>query len=698
VDTVKGANGYNLAMHTFEVLPNGNRLVVMQEDVIMDLTSIVPGGHPAATVQQMFLQELDIDGNILFQWRSLDHLPITVTYENLIEPTIRYLLLNSVVVDNDGNYLISARNASMIAKIHRKSGKVLWILGGKLNQFTFSTGEGITGDPVFAYQNDVRRLPNGHITLFDNGAPTTKVSRAVEYEINENSKTCKLVWQHRKSPDIYADVQGSLQTLSNGNRIISWGSALLNNRTIVTELDNNNQEVYEIQLPSMMYPYKALRAPYPTGKHAADVLIDEILPTNTYTYTRNNDTIGLTITYHTLISFFYNTTTARRYQWAPENPRFEKLLPGGSRVRVPAPYTVHPCRVTLTQEGMVEHAGEFRFSVDVLGINSPESCVVYYRDSIGKGAFHPLPTRYNSITRQLVVDTARAGEFCFGGRSEEAAENIAAPKLLSPIAGVSVLENIPVPMSVSPQGQTKKITYTLVPPITMPVVEWSTSADKYSTPPLAPGKYYWKAKATYETSESGYSSLDSFVVAAPYLAITRPSKSTVWYQDSSYVISWGTNINVPVKIDLLKNSQVVTTVQSNVQPPLSGILWKVPVTVVPDTGYVIRITPMDGTLANLIQETPFTLEIRGVPAMVREIDYTSEVLIGPNPVSSSLYIGGRVPVNHVYVFTMNGELAIEGDVRGTGTVLDVSDLLQGTYIVRCETDRGSLHRVFVVRR
>ena len=50
-------------------------------------------------------------------------------------------------------------------------------MGGRNNQFTFPN------DPIpLSYQHDVRRLPNGHITIFDNGNyRVPPFSRAVEY-------------------------------------------------------------------------------------------------------------------------------------------------------------------------------------------------------------------------------------------------------------------------------------------------------------------------------------------------------------------------------------------------------------------------------------------------------------------------------------------------------------------------------------
>ncbi len=700
VDSVKGSNAYNLAMHTFDVLPNGNRLVVMQENVTIDMSQTLPKGNPAASVQQMLLQEIDVDGKIIFQWRSLDHFPVTVSYEDLTAPTIRYFHLNAVTVDTDGHFLISARHSSLIAKIHRKTGKVLWVLGGKLNQYTFSTANGIADDPVFSYQHDIVRLPNGNITMFDNGTQRTpQWSRAVEYKLDEVNKTCTLVWQYRNTPDIYAGVQGAVQTLPNGNRVIAWGSGLQNNQTVITEVNEEGKEVYEVSLPNMMYPYKAVKAPYPTGRHSADVLIDEILPTNTYTYTRGKDTVGLTVTYHTLVSFFYNTTTARRYMWAPENPRFERIV-DGKPVRTLAPYVVHPCRVTLTQEGMVDHAGEFRFSTQVLGITDPANTLVYYRDSIGTRAFRPLPTRYNPNTRELVVDTARTGEFCFGIATKEVADSISAPKLIAPIAGASVVKQRTFTLSVSPQGQTQFITYQIFLDDKKTILIESTDklTDKEIAPGMNPGTYYWRARSRYGTSVSEWTALESFIVEDPQLSIKEPQSAAVWYHDSSYVVSWSTNITVPVKLELVKNNQPVALIRENVPAQQQGFLWKVPVSVPVGTDYKLRIIPMDATLDSLVQETPFTIEIRGIPSSVNNDVITPTITVGPNPASNVLYVGGHTPITRIMLFAADGMMIIDQNVTGTGDMLDLSGVAQGTYTLRCETSHGPIQKPVVVVR
>lgn len=704
-DSIGGGNGYNLAMHSFMVLPNGNRLVIMQEDVIMDMSKVVPGGHPAASVQQMILQEVDITGRVIFQWRALDHFPVTVTYESQTAAAIRYFHLNAVDVDTDGNFLISARHASLIAKIHRTTGEVMWVLGGKLNQFTFTSENGITDPPEFSYQHDIRRLPNGNISLFDNGTQRTpQWSRGVEYRIDEVNKTCALVWQYRHTPDVYAGVQGSMQTLPDGHRLLAWGSAFDDGKTLITEVDASGSIVFEAKMPNMMYPYKAEKGPYPAGRAAASVLLDEILPTNTYTYSNAKDTVGLTVTYHTLISFFYNTTTATRYQWSPENPTFV-VRRGDTTAPSFPPNIVQQCRVTLTQEGMVEHAGEFRFKVDQLAITRPDQMVVFYRDSIGKGPFRQLRTRFNPSSRELVVDTAWAGEFCFGSPLDNLPTTLQAPRLLSPIAGKAVLPGLGVPLQISPQGTSSSFTYHVMNVENNLTVHSTQRAwDKDTTVALIPGTYVWKASSHFNaandtiTVSSEFSAVDTFVVRAPFVEVLEPATSVVWTHDSAYAITWSTNLVGLARIELVKEGSLVALIKDSVKAASGGFLWRVPVTVPVGTGYEVRVRTLDGATIVAEGSTAAFVEIKEIITSVEEEAVETDITLAPNPVSSTLFIGGSTAVSRVQMFAASGELVRDLEVLGTGTVLNVSDVSVGMYIVRLYTPHGIETRMLSIIR
>lgn len=704
-------NGYNLAMHSFMVLPNGNRLVVLQENLTIDMSKIVPGGHPAADVQQMLLQELDPEGNIIFQWRALDHFPVTVSYEDLTAPSIRYFHLNSVDVDTDGNFLISARHSSLIAKINRVTGDVMWILGGKLNQFTFSADPSIADPPEFSYQHDIRRLPNGNISMFDNGTQRTpQWSRGVEYQLDEVNKTCKLVWQYRHTPDVYAGVQGSMQTLPNGNRLLAWGSAIIGNRTLINEVSPARTVVFQAELPSMMYPYKAEKIDSTYGRARASVLIDEILPTNTYTYTRGLDTVGLKVTYHTLISFFYNTTTAIRYATSPLQPTWVERA-GTGTVKTVSPSFIAQTRVVITQEGMVEHAGEFRFHAPTLGLTNPSSLVVYRRDTIGKGAFVALRTRYNPVTQELVVDTTQVGEFCFGVRRVQNIDKLLAPKQIQPVGGKRLLAQQPVLFQSSGQGYTQSYkieVYRQTPSGAVGNISVTTDSDKLllASNPLQlnePGMYVWTSQALWNdvlpNVEMSAPAQDSFQLVDAFVEVVSPASLVSWMQDSAYAITWETNIPGPLTIELLRDGQLVHTIADSVRASAGGFLWKIPTSVPEGSGYDIVIRSRDGSqIVASDQTTDKRITILKLLVSVQEEAAPVACEVMPNPANSSLFISTEQEVSEVLMFTSTGDMVLRESVTGVGTRLDVQHLPNGVYVLVVMTSSGRVTRTVVIQR
>ena len=71
------------------------------------------GGFKDSVAWQGIVQELDIEtGEVLFEWRSLEHVGLDETYVRPWEdhyPGIDYFHINSIEVDHDDNLLISAR-------------------------------------------------------------------------------------------------------------------------------------------------------------------------------------------------------------------------------------------------------------------------------------------------------------------------------------------------------------------------------------------------------------------------------------------------------------------------------------------------------------------------------------------------------------------------------------------------------------
>lgn len=256
VDSFRCGNGYGTDVHELTLLPNGHALLMAYDPHIVDMSAIVSGGNPAALVIGLIIQELDREKDVVFQWRSWDHFQITdVTSRSVTAAGIDYVHGNAIQADSDGNLLISSRHMDEITKISRETGEILWRLGGKNNQFTF------VNDPDrFSQQHAIRRIANGHITLFDNGNyHSPPRSRAVECALDEVNRTATLVWEYRNIPDTYSFAMGYTQRLPNGNTLIGWGAA----NPTATEVTPDGQKVAEINFPQAIYSYRAFKYEWP---------------------------------------------------------------------------------------------------------------------------------------------------------------------------------------------------------------------------------------------------------------------------------------------------------------------------------------------------------------------------------------------------------------------------------------------------
>jgi len=264
-------NGYYGDHHEFLISPQDTALILIYNPVAWDLSSI--GGLKDDRVWQGIVQELDIEsGEVLFEWHSLDHVGIEESYgkpgEEAAYPGLDYFHINSIDVDHYGNLLVSARKTFAVYKVDRKTGEVIWRLGGKMSDFAMGPGA------RFAFQHDARRLPDGTISIFDNGMTVfrngspraVEESRGIVVELDDRKMKASLLRQYTHPDGLRADAAGNVQVLPNGNVFVGWGRALY-----FSEFGKDAELLFDARLPQNR-SYRDFRFPWsaqPSDRPAA---------------------------------------------------------------------------------------------------------------------------------------------------------------------------------------------------------------------------------------------------------------------------------------------------------------------------------------------------------------------------------------------------------------------------------------------
>lgn len=173
------------------------------------------------------VQEIDIkSGRAIYTWSALRHIPLS---ESVVKrpgdgEAWDAFHINSIGLDIDGNLLLTARHTSTIYRVHRRTGRIIWRLGGKRSDFK---GSGTS----FHYPHDAQRRPDGTLTLFDNrsaGFDKSKgASRAMHIRLDNRRKTARnLVSFRHPNGQIQATSQGNARMLDgSGNMFVGWGSS-----------------------------------------------------------------------------------------------------------------------------------------------------------------------------------------------------------------------------------------------------------------------------------------------------------------------------------------------------------------------------------------------------------------------------------------------------------------------------------------
>jgi arylsulfotransferase ASST len=266
VAVVRAGHGYATDFHEFLITPSGTALITADTIATANLTSI--GGPADQQVIDGIVQEIDIrTGQVLFQWDSAGHVPYRDS--QLPRPASAavawdWFHLNAVHLDSDGNLLINSRYTWTTYKVSRRTGKIIWELGGKQSTFRLTAAPGQVLDnagEIFAYQHDPEAIGHGDYTFFDDesagAAALLPRSRAVTVRLDLATRVATLVKSVDQPEGLVATAEGNAQTTRDGDLFVGWG--LL---PYISEFSPSGRLLFNAKLPAGVSTYRAYRLPW----------------------------------------------------------------------------------------------------------------------------------------------------------------------------------------------------------------------------------------------------------------------------------------------------------------------------------------------------------------------------------------------------------------------------------------------------
>ncbi|MEM9706040.1 MAG: aryl-sulfate sulfotransferase [Pseudomonadota bacterium] len=235
-------------------------------------TTLTNGDVLDVNVTSTYLYELDRDGNVTWEWDSIDHFRPSEAITYL--PKDRYdewdyFHTNGIrFAPGNEELIISARHLRAIANVDYASGDVNWVLAdpaSPLNEFTYIDDPlgGIStlhaaimrDDELFVFDNGHYKTPEYQEGSTIYGAPIKTrhdYTRVVSYKLDLSAKTAtyQREWTY---PERLVRTAGYLMFVPNGeveNLLISWGSG-----GALTEYNPDNELILSTDTGGMTYRF-----------------------------------------------------------------------------------------------------------------------------------------------------------------------------------------------------------------------------------------------------------------------------------------------------------------------------------------------------------------------------------------------------------------------------------------------------------
>lgn len=266
VETVTARQGYTADVHEFTITPRNTALFTAIKVVSADLRRY--GGPKEGYIEDCAIQEVDLaTGKLLYSWSALAHINPGNSMLPASSATSSHNIwdcyhMNSIQEGPGNTLLVSMRNMWAIYQIDKRTGKIIWQLGGKKSDFALAP------EARFSWQHDARCRPGDRISLFDDAccasstSPPQGPARGLILKLNFKKKTAQVDRTYYHDPALMVPSQGNLQHFANGNKLVGWGQ-----RPYLSESANagNSQEdpsqnlLYDMQFPGENETYRAYK-------------------------------------------------------------------------------------------------------------------------------------------------------------------------------------------------------------------------------------------------------------------------------------------------------------------------------------------------------------------------------------------------------------------------------------------------------
>lgn len=691
VDSFKMKNGYTTDFHEFLMLPNGHVMMMSYYTIIYDMSQIVEGGQPDASLVINVIQEQDRDKNVVFEWRNIDYIPITDSDLDLTASRINYGTLNAFKVDDDGNILASFRNQSEIIKINRATGDLMWRMGSPRSEFTY-IGEHEENAPYYhARQHNIVRLPNGNISLFDNGQfHEPPYSRAVEYSLDEVNKVATLVSEWRyPNGNIFCATAGNAQKLANGGWFIGYGvpNPQFVKRNAV-EVHPDGSIALELSLPNGVLAYRAYKMPWKELVTRPSFTQLEVVAGSTYSFNNESITTGVKIKFIALTAADYNEATIERKPYGPLQPEFFGDLP-----------RVYPVSILYSGLAIDSHTSEMHFDLATFPqIKKPRTTSVYWREFPNSGLFLQIPTTYDSVNNELIATVTGFGEFVLGNTSYIYSANTPIPYEPANTTKVLPLDSLALRWSGKGSFDDFRIQVSTDSLFSKTLVDSTLKFSSLMMKKLINHtKYFWRVKSILGTEESDWSALWSFETTDPFISMVSPNGGEEWAVGSSEVIRWETNILDSVIIDLLADRQNILSV-GRTPGKQKAFAWQLPPGISSASEYTIQVRSKADSNLFATSDQPFSI-IDTTTGVGNNVHVLTDFRLNqnyPNPfnpvteISYQLPVASRVELSIYNLLGQKVATLVNGkQPAGTFKVQwDATGFVSAIYFYRMQTDHG----------